>query len=73
MSKERNLTVEVKCYQCGETFELKVAFDDWQEYVSDVRRHIQDIFPYLTSAERELLISNTCEKCWNDMFNADLD
>jgi hypothetical protein len=32
---------------------------------------IQRAFPYLNSSERELLLSGTCEKCWDDMFKED--
>lgn len=29
---------------------------------------IQHAFPFLSSNERELLISGTCSKCWDEMF-----
>ena len=29
---------------------------------------IQDAFPYLTDGQRELMISNTCDTCWNKFF-----
>lgn len=29
---------------------------------------IEDAFPHLTASERELLISQTCDDCWNRMF-----
>ena len=61
-------TIEVECNLCGEVFEISVNAEDLVEYLKPNRRHIQDIFPYLTPAERELLISSTCEKCWNKMF-----
>ena len=28
----------------------------------------QDCFPYLTAGQRELMISNTCDDCWNKFF-----
>ena len=65
---DRNYSVVVLCRHCKKTFELKVRFEDYVEYLTPNRKHIQDIFPYLTPAERELLISNTCEECWNEMF-----
>ncbi|AZS06762.1 hypothetical protein HOU95_gp045 [Streptomyces phage Hiyaa] len=30
--------------------------------------HIQDIFPYLTPAEREMFQSGICGDCWNVVF-----
>ena len=32
------------------------------------RKLMQECFPYLSSVERELLISGTCKECWNKMF-----
>jgi len=29
---------------------------------------IQDAFPYLTAGQRELMISNTCDACWQEFF-----
>jgi len=29
---------------------------------------IQDAFPMLSSGEREMLISQTCDDCWTEMF-----
>lgn len=66
---ERNWEIVAYCNMCGKSVTLKVNFDDFEEYYSPNRRHIQDIFPYLTPAERELLISHTCEECWNKMFS----
>ena len=31
--------------------------------------YIQDIADYLSAAERELLISSTCNVCWKRMFD----
>tara|TARA_E500000178_G_C16353467_1_gene458536 strand:+ start:266 stop:415 length:150 start_codon:yes stop_codon:yes gene_type:complete len=33
--------------------------------------YIQDIFSYLSSAERELIISQTCDDCWKSMYGED--
>ena len=68
---ERNVTLEVTCRLCNKTHELKVTERDYIEYSQSNRRHIQDIFPYLTPAERELLISQTCDDCWNKMFGGE--
>lgn len=67
--KERNVTVNARCNFCGKTVELKVTEESIKEYFAPNRRHIQDIFPYLTPSERELLISHMCEDCWNSMFS----
>lgn len=72
-TKERNVTLMVKCTICNTNYKLKVAEEDYIEYTRPNRRHIQDIFPYLTPSERELLISHTCEECWNKMFGDEED
>lgn len=69
MPRERDFTLVVQCKMCGKDHELKVYEEDYREYTSSNRRHIQEIFPYLTPAERELLISFTCEECWHKMFD----
>lgn len=68
---EEKITVYVPCHICGEDIELQVYEKDALEYMSPNRRHAQDIFPYLSAAERELLISHICSNCWNDMFGGD--
>lgn len=62
----------VKCRCCGHTYTLEVEEKDAIEYMfSDSRRFVQDIFPYLTPGDRELLISQTCNKCFHEMFGQD--
>lgn len=72
MTKQRDFIVEVTCRMCNEKIELKVCEEDFNEYAySPHRRLIQEIFPYLTPAERELLISSVCGKCWSKLFSDD--
>ena len=69
MNEERNYEIKVTCYRCKREFTLKVRVEDYLTFDMPNRLMIQDIFPYLTPAERELLLSNTCEECWNKMFS----
>ena len=70
MDKERNLAIVVPCDICGKSHRVFVNNKDWEEYYnSEHRRYIQDIFPYLTPVERELLISGVCPECWEDLFS----
>ena len=69
MCKERNVTVKAMCNICGKVVEIKVTEESIKEYFSPNRRHIQDVFPYLSAEERELLISHTCGECWDSMFS----
>ena len=66
---ERNHEIKVTCRVCKKEYTLKVRFEDYLRFDSPYRPHIQDIFPYLTPAERELLISQTCNECWHKIFN----
>lgn len=69
MSEEKMVTLQVQCRMCGMTVLIPVKEKDYQTFISPNRPHIQDIFPYLTPAERELLISHTCQVCWDKMFS----
>ena len=68
---EEKITVYVPCHVCGEDIELHVYEKDVEEYMSPNRRHVQDIFPYLSAPERELLLSHICPNCWDMMFEDD--
>ncbi|MEY4432355.1 MAG: hypothetical protein RLZZ44_485 [Bacteroidota bacterium] len=60
------MKISVSCELCHEKTILEVEqsqLDDWRNGVL-----IQDAMPQLSNSERELLISGTCEKCWNDIF-----
>lgn len=61
----------VTCRGCEDvfTFSLNVeAVKAWQNGV-----HVQQAFPELSDDERELMISNTCGKCWEEMAMSVLD
>ena len=61
-----NLTVDVCCWSCGKNHQLEVdakAFFEWKQ-----GKNIQDAFPEMSSSIRELLISGTCDPCFNKLF-----
>jgi hypothetical protein len=59
--------ITVSCTQCGTVQKpVKVQFSEFHNWTRGLK--VQQAFPYLTSTERELLISGTCAKCWDDMF-----
>lgn len=66
--KEYGYEVKVHCLLCNTEHTILVNRYDWDVYNSPSRPHIQDIFPYLSPAERELLISGICEVCFNSLF-----
>lgn len=53
------------CMMCGETSEMVLDLDKvnrWQR-----GEFVQNVFPELSAAERELLISGTHGHCWDAM------
>lgn len=58
--------VAVSCRLCGDIQTLQLSYDGEKRWRSG--ELIQDALPELTVDERELLISGTCEKCWNKLF-----
>lgn len=54
------------CVMCGKQHELVVSqagYESWQ-----YGNHIQDALPELSPDDRELLISGTCDNCFNNLF-----
>lgn len=58
----------VWCKHCGAEYSIILDerdFDAWQN--GDA--YIQEALHYLTPAERELLISETCNECWEKFYD----
>jgi ribosomal protein S27AE len=58
--------VRATCLRCGETTVIRANVSDlvaWQK-----GKLIQDVLSYLSDNERELLISKTCGKCYDEFF-----
>lgn len=68
MSKVRDTIMPVVCEECGEVFDIAVDFEDLLRWKAG--ELVQNAFPYLTPSERELLISQTCGDCWNQMYSS---
>ena len=62
----RNETITGVCRKCQESHTLLVDIKDLQRWATG--SYIQDVMSYLSADERELLISHTCGKCWDEMF-----
>ena len=61
--------VEVTCAMCGESHCVAVNESDF--YAWKGGKLIQDAMPYLSVGERELLISHTCDSCFDTLFGDD--
>ena len=63
-----NVEISAKCPMCGKISKVTCKEKDWFKYqTSD--SHIQDIFPYLSASDREIIQTGICDECWNTMFD----
>ena len=62
--------LHVTCRRCRDVKPVKLDVDMLKVWKAGM--YVQDAFPALSPGERELLISGTCEPCFDRMF-ADLD
>jgi len=56
------------CPQCKQNNAILVNNIDFSLWKNQ-SRHVQDVFTWLTSEEREILITGIHPKCWNEMFS----
>lgn len=64
--KGHSFQLIVTCDMCKDGHILVVNDIDFKNWKGGMT--IQRAFPYLTRAERELLISKTCNTCFNKLF-----
>lgn len=64
--------LDIMCNSCGQLFIIDVNKKDWNKYMNH-EGYIQDLLPYLTAGERELILSKTCDDCYNKMFELEED
>ena len=65
----KEVTIITACPLCGHANEVEVNEDDYWDWQDG--ELVKNAFPYLAPSEREMLISGTCPKCWNNMFKDD--
>ena len=69
IASDNKKPMKIKCAMCDAEHVLFVNPEDilaWQ-----CGDYIQNVLDYLTAAERELLISQTCDSCWKSMYGED--
>jgi hypothetical protein len=71
MSNQRDFELECICNHCEYAENILVNEGDYNAWHNGV--YAQDAFPYLSAAQRELMISNTCDDCWQKFFPDDED
>ena len=68
----RDYNLDLTCAHCGQLFIINVNKKDFNKYINH-EKYIQDALPYLTAGERELILSKTCNDCYNKMFELEDD
>jgi uncharacterized radical SAM superfamily protein len=59
----------IPCDMCGRHYLITYNRADMVDWLSG-EKFIQDAMEYLSAGERELLISNTCESCFDLLYPA---
>ena len=54
------------CIRCGTVHLLTLDKDKVRRWQGG--EHVQNVFPEMTPGQRELLISGTCEQCFDILF-----
>lgn len=66
---EQTIKFGIECRCCGGIQYASVKAKDIWDYMDPHRtRNVQDIFPYLSANEREMLISQVCGSCFSDLM-----
>lgn len=59
---------EFVCEECGLRKKIAGTPEQWESYINKTK-NIQDIFPELSAADRELMLSGLCGDCFDKMFS----
>lgn len=72
MTKQQTMDLSVQCKYCKNVYIIEaIDPNDYQKWHNG-EAFIQDVMSYLSPADRELLISRTCDNCWNKMFESNI-
>jgi len=70
MGKNVKMKISVTCRICKEVHRIEI--DSYKDYLRWKQGElIQNVMPYLSVNDRELLISRTCDTCFHNMFGAE--
>ena len=67
----KEVCVVTQCPFCDRGNEIEVNEMDYLDWDDGMKA--QDAFPYLSTNEREMLITGICPTCWDRMFGGDND
>lgn len=60
-------TLEISCKYCNNCYPVSLNSQDLLDWKSK-KKYIQNVLNYLNAGQRELLMTQTCDSCWKDMF-----
>lgn len=63
------LKLYIECVLCHKKYLVQVDSDAYYKWKNG-EGFIQDLMPELSASDRELLISNTCDDCFDMLFNS---
>lgn len=63
------VTLDKQCILCHSMYEITVRPEDVERINNG--EHIQDVMPFLSADDRELLISGICGTCFDKTFEED--
>jgi hypothetical protein len=69
--QDRSFVMDCECWRCGGITSIILNKEDLVDWMSGAGP-IEKVLYYLSANEREMLISNTCGSCFDNLFS-DLD
>lgn len=60
-------TLDVQCKYCKKSYPVSFNSQDLLDW-KNKKKYIQNCLGYLSAGQRELLMTQTCDNCWEDMF-----
>lgn len=64
-----NITHVVTCHHCKKSTSIVMDSKEWKRWKDG--ELAQNVWPYLSSDDREMIISGTHPKCWDEMYGSD--
>jgi hypothetical protein len=69
MTNQNTMDLAIQCKYCNQVYTVEgINPEDYQVWHNGMGL-IQYVMSYLSPADRELMISRTCDVCWNKIFN----
>ncbi len=73
--KKGIVTLTTQCPMCLSMTSVEIPLAQYEKLTQDEidNKSTQDLFPDMSSTDREIIISNLCPTCQDDIFGADYD